>query len=58
VNAEPSDGSYVDIIGFAMFEVASVDANTIAGRAISRICPDPNCAELRNVQRARLIPWT
>ncbi len=58
VAAEPSDGSYVDIIGFAMFEVASIDANTITGRAISRICPDPNCAELRNVQRARLIPWT
>ena len=58
VNAEPSDGSYVDMIGFAMFEVESISANTIAGRAISRICPDPNCAELRRVQRARLIPWT
>jgi len=58
VASEPSDGSYVDIIGFAMFEVDSVDANTITGRAISPICADPSCAELRRVQRARLIPWS
>jgi hypothetical protein len=58
VTAQPSSGSYVDIIGFAMFEVASVDANTITGRAISPICADPQCAELRQVQRARLIPWS
>jgi hypothetical protein len=58
VAAQPSSGSYVDIIGFAMFEVASVDANTITGRAISPICADPQCAELRMVQHARLIPWS
>ena len=58
VASEPTEGEYVEIIGFAAFEVDSVDPNTIRGRAISRICPDPNCAELRNVQRARLIPWT
>jgi hypothetical protein len=58
VASEPTEGEYVEVIGFAAFEVDSVDPNTIRGRAISRICPDPNCAELRNVQRARLIPWT
>jgi len=58
VAAEPTEGEYVDIIGFAAFEVDSVDANTIRGRAISRICADPQCAELRQVQRARLIPWS
>ncbi|MEO7295754.1 MAG: pilus assembly protein TadG-related protein [Candidatus Limnocylindria bacterium] len=55
---QPSEGEYVDIIGFAMFEVASIDANTITGRAISEICADPDCAALRRVQRARLIPWS
>lgn len=54
---QPSEGEYIDIIGFAMFEVDSVDANTIIGRAISEICADPDCAALRQVQRARLIPW-
>ena len=55
---QPSEGEYVDIIGFAMFEVAGIDANTITGRAISEICADPDCAALRQVQRARLIPWS
>jgi Flp pilus assembly protein TadG len=58
VNSEPTEGEYVEIIGFAMFEVDSVDANTIRGRAISPICANPDCAELRQVQRARLIPWS
>jgi len=55
---EPLEGEYVEIIGFAAFEIANVTANTITGRAISQICADPNCAELRVVQRARLIPWS
>jgi hypothetical protein len=58
VASQPSDGSYVEIIGFAMFEVATVDSNTITGRAISPICADPNCDALRQVQRPRLIPWS
>jgi Flp pilus assembly protein TadG len=58
VAAEPLEGEYVEIIGFAAFEIANVTANTITGRAISQICADPNCAELRVVQRARLIPWS
>ena len=58
VAAEPTEGEYVEIIGFAMFAVADVAGNTITGRAISKLCPDPNCAELRHVQHARLIPWS
>lgn len=58
VAAQPSDGSYVEIIGFSMFSIDSIDANTIRGRAIGPICGDPDCAELRRVQRPRLIPWT
>ncbi|MDQ4036576.1 MAG: Tad domain-containing protein [Chloroflexota bacterium] len=58
VASEPIEGEYVEIIGFAMFKVTYLDANTISGRAISPICADPNCAALRRVQRARLIPWS
>ena len=58
VVSEPTEGEYVEIIGFAAFEVENVTANTITGRAISPICADPDCAELRAVQRARLIPWS
>jgi hypothetical protein len=58
VVSEPTDGEYVEIIGFAAFEVEAVASNTITGRAISPICADPDCGELRAVQRARLIPWS
>jgi hypothetical protein len=58
VVSQPSDGEYVEIIGFAAFEIESVGSNTITGRAISPICADPDCAELRAVQRPRLIPWS
>lgn len=58
VVSEPTDGEYVEIIGFAAFEVADIVSNTITGRAISPICADPDCSALRAVQRARLIPWS
>ena len=58
VVSQPSDGEYVEIIGFAAFEIEGVSANTITGRAISPICADPDCAELRAVHRPRLIPWS
>jgi hypothetical protein len=58
VVSEPTEGEYVEIIGFAAFEIESIGSNTITGRAISPICADPDCAALRAVQRARLIPWS
>lgn len=58
VVSEPTDGEYVEIIGFGAFEIDSIASNTIIGRAISPICANPDCAELRAVQRPRLIPWS
>ena len=58
VVSEPTDGEYVEIIGFAAFEIESIGSNTIVGRAVSPICADPECAELRAVQRPRLVPWS
>jgi Flp pilus assembly protein TadG len=58
VVSEPTDGEYVEIIGFGAFEIESIGSNTIVGRAISPICADPDCAELRAVQRPRLVPWS
>ncbi|HEX2193657.1 MAG TPA: pilus assembly protein TadG-related protein [Candidatus Limnocylindria bacterium] len=57
VATTPSDGSYVDIIGFAVFEVTGMDANSIFGRAVSGAYADPNDPALRRAQRARLQPW-
>ena len=58
VVSEPTDGEYVEIIGFGAFEIESIASNTIIGRAISPVCANPDCAELRAVQRPRLIPWS
>lgn len=52
-----SSGQYVDIIGFAVFEVDAITANDILGHAVSGIYADPNDPNLRRAQRARLVPW-
>ena len=55
-----SSGQYVDIIGFAVFEITpgGVTANSISGRAVTGIYADPNDLALRRAQEPRLIPWT
>lgn len=57
VATQPAGGSYVDITGFAVFEVTGVDANSIFGRAVSGVYADPNDQALRRAQVARLMPW-
>ena len=53
-----SSGQYVDILGYAVFEVVSIDSNSIVGHAVSGIYADPNDNGLRRAQRARLGPWS
>ncbi len=50
-------GQYVDIIGFAVFEIDGIGSNNITGHAVSPIRADPHDASLRRAQRARLEPW-
>ncbi len=57
VATSASSGSYVDIIGFEVFEVTDVGANSISGRAVSAVAADPADQTLRRAQEARLIPW-
>ncbi len=52
-----SSGKYVDVIGFAVFEVTGLDANSITGHAVSPIAADANDPSLRRAQRPRLVPW-
>jgi hypothetical protein len=51
-------GQYVDIIGFAVFEIDQITSNDILGHAVSGVHADPNDAALRRAQRARLVPWS
>jgi hypothetical protein len=53
-----SSGSYVDIIGFEVFEVTNVGANSFSGRAVSAVAADPNDPTLRRAESARLAPWS
>jgi hypothetical protein len=55
VTSGPSE--YVDVIGFAVFEITDVTSNSFSGRAITGIYADPNDLALRAAQRPRLIPW-
>lgn len=52
-----SSGEYVDIIGFAVFEVTGITANDIYGRAVSGIYANPADENLRRAQLPRLVPW-
>ena len=53
-----SSGQYVDIIGFAVFQVDAIGSNDIVGHAVTGIFADPNDGTLRRAQRARLVPWS
>lgn len=57
VVSAPSGGSYVDITGFAVFEVTGITANGIEGRAISPVASHSDDWALRRGHRARLLPW-
>jgi hypothetical protein len=57
VASESTSGSYVDVIGFAVFQLTDVNPNAISGKAVTGIAADPNDPTLRRAQRARLQPW-
>jgi hypothetical protein len=52
-----SGGSYVDVIGFAVFQVTDINANAISGRAVTGVYADQNDQALRRAMRPRLRPW-
>jgi hypothetical protein len=52
-----SIGQYVDVIGYAVFEVVDVTTNSITGRAVTGIYADPTNGALRTAQQPRLVPW-
>jgi Flp pilus assembly protein TadG len=62
VRVAPSASSgaqeYVDVVGFAVMRIASMDANTINAYAITPVIADPNDYRLRRGQVAKLVPWT
>ncbi len=57
VGTTSSNGNYVDVTGFAVFQITGTDSNSIFGRAVTGVYADPNDLNLRRAQRARLAPW-
>jgi hypothetical protein len=53
-----TSNEYVDILGFTVFRVASIDSNAVYGYAISGVYSDMNDPALRRGQVARLVPWS
>ena len=48
---------YVDIVGWTVFRITSLDSNAVYGYAISGVYTDMNDPGLRRGQTARLVPW-
>ena len=48
---------YVDILGWAVFRITSMDSNAVYGYAISGVYTDINDPALRRCQVARMAPW-
>jgi hypothetical protein len=57
VASTEDSGAYVDLIGFAVFEVTGIDSNSIFGRAVTGVYASADDQALRRAQLARLMPW-
>ena len=57
VATSASTGAYVDIIGFAVFKVGTIDSNAISAQAVSAVYANPDDPSLRRAEHARLVPW-
>ena len=55
--ASSSNTDYVDVTGFAVMRVASMNTNTVYAYAITPVIADPTDSRLRRGQVARLAPW-
>jgi hypothetical protein len=58
VASAASSGQYVDVIGFAVFQVTAITSNSISAKAVTGIRAEPGDFSLRRAQLPRLIPWS
>jgi putative Flp pilus-assembly TadE/G-like protein len=52
-----TSSSYVDIMGFAVFRITTVNSNDVMGYAITPLIADMNDPRLAHGQVAKLVPW-
>jgi hypothetical protein len=51
------NGDYLDISGFAVMRITSINSNTVYAQAITPVITDQNDPRLRRGKIARLFPW-
>ena len=49
--------TYIDIIGYAAFQITAVTSNDVSGKAVSPAVYDPNDPLLALAKKFRLVPW-
>jgi hypothetical protein len=52
-----TSSNYVDIEGFSVFRITSIDSNDVFGYAITPVIADMNDPRLSHGQVAKLVPW-
>ncbi len=48
---------YVDVLGYAVFQVTAINSNDVSGRAISGVYADPNDPAIAIGRKIGLVPW-
>lgn len=48
---------YVDVIGYAAYQITRMDSNDVYGRAVSAAYLDPNDSHLSAGKKITLVPW-
>ena len=48
---------YVDVIGYAAYQITRMDSNDVYGRAVSAAYLDPNDSALSVGKKITLVPW-
>lgn len=52
-----NNSNYVDITGFAVYQITAIDSNSMTGQAISQVFTSPSAPGLRAALTPRLSPW-
>ena len=55
--AEGGTTEYVDILGFAVFEVTAIDSNDVSGKAVTGWTNNPNDSAVAVGKKLGLVPW-
>jgi hypothetical protein len=56
-SSSPGDDDYLDMSGFAVMRITSIDSNTVSAYAITPVIKEMGDSRLKLGKTARLLPW-